>query len=84
MKIYRLNSNINEEMDLEEAIDYLQTKFHFTLDKVETVEKANEQSEMIEVLLDTYFIIDETEDEEDTWEDDTSEREIEYRKVQGF
>lgn len=83
MKIYRLNSNINKEMDLEEVIDYLQTSLHFTLDEVQTVEHATEQSEMIEVLLEAYFTIDETEENEE-YEDDTQEREFEYRKVQGF
>lgn len=83
MKIYRLNSNINKEMDLEEAIDYLQTSLHFTLDKVQKLEDSNAQSEMLEVLLDSYFTIDET-DEIEEYEDDTQEREIEYRKVQGF
>ncbi len=83
MKIYRLNSNINKEMDLEEAIDYLQESLHFKLDEVQTVEHATEQSEMIEVLLDSYFTVEDVEENED-YEDDTQEREIEYRKVQGF
>lgn len=83
MKIYRLNSNINEEMDLEKAIDYLQEELQFKLDFVTSVEDTSKQSEMIEVLLEAYFTIDETEENEE-YEDDTQERYEEYRKVQGF
>lgn len=83
MKIYRLNSNINKEMDLEEAIDYLQESLHFKLDEVQTLEHSTAQSEMIEVLLDSYFIVEDVEENEE-YEDDIQEREIEYRKVQGF
>lgn len=83
MKIYRLNSNINKEMDLEEAMDYLQENLHFKLDEVQTLEHSTAQSEMIEVLLDSYFTVEDVEENEE-YEDDTQEREIEYRKVQGF
>lgn len=83
MKIYRLNSNINKEMDLEEAIDYLQESLHFKLESTFNLKEIKEQTEMIEVLLDAYFTVDEIEDDE-YYEDDTKEREIEYRKVQGF
>lgn len=80
MKIYRLNSNIYEEMTLDEAIDWLQLNCHFTLDDVTSVEETENQSEMMETLLDAYFTIEEKEDEEECWEDDTEEREREYRK----
>lgn len=83
MKIYRLNSNINEEMDYEEAIEYLQQEFHFTLDTTFNLKEIKEQHEIMEVLLEAYFTVDEPE-ENDCYEDDTREREIEYRKVQGF
>lgn len=83
MKIYRLNSNINEEMDLEKAIDYLQEELQFKLDFVTSVEDTSKQSEMIEVLLEAYFTIDETEENEE-YEDDRQERYEEYRKAQGF
>ena len=83
MKIYKLNSNINELMDYEEAIDYLQQEFHFTLDNTLSLRVMIKQNELIEVLLETYFITEEIE-ENDYYEDDTREREREYRIMQGF
>ena len=38
----------------------------------------------MEILLDSYFIIEDVEENDDCWEDDTIEREREYRKAQGF
>ena len=83
MKIYKLNSNINELMDYEEAIDYLQQEFHFTLDNTLSLRVMIKQNELIEVLLETYFTTEEIE-ENDYYEDDTREREREYRIMQGF
>ena len=80
MKIYKLNSNPYEEMDLEKAIDWLQTNCHFTLDCVTSVEETTNQAEMLEILLEAYFFTEEIEDEES--EDDTEEREREYRREQ--
>jgi hypothetical protein len=82
MKIYKLYTNPYEEMDLEEAIDWLKTNCHFTLDCVTTVEESTNQSEMIDVLIDAYFIIEETDEEDNSWEDDTEERQREYRREQ--
>ncbi len=83
MKKYYLNENM-KEMDLEEAIDYLMTDLHFSLDYVITTYETEKQSEMLEILLDSYFTVIEEEDDEDYWEDDSIEREREYRKIQGF
>lgn len=80
MKVYKLNSNPYEEMDLEEAIDWLQTNCHFTLDYTTKAEESTNQSEMIEVLLEAYFYTEEIEDEE--YEDDYEERLKEYRREQ--
>lgn len=80
MKIYKLNTNPYEEMDLEEAIDWLQTNCHFTLDYTTTAEDTTNQSEMIEILLEAYFYTEELEDEE--CEDDLEERLEEYRREQ--
>lgn len=80
MKIYKLNTNPYEEMDLEEAIDWLQTNCHFTLDYTTTAEDTTNQSEMIEILLEAYFYTEEIEDEE--CEDDYEERLEEYRREQ--
>ena len=80
MKIYKLNTNPYEEMDLEEAIDWLQTNCHFTLDYTTTAEESANQSEMIEFLLEAYFYTEEIEDEE--CEDDYEERLEEYRREQ--
>lgn len=86
MKVYLLNDNPKVVMDLDDVFEYLQIELHFTLDKVDNWEDTQKQSEMMEVLIDSYFtIIDEEEiDEDDYWEDDTEEREKEYRKMQGF
>ena len=78
MKIYKLNSNPYEEMDLEKAIDWLQTNCHFTLDCVTSVEETTNQSEMIEVLLEAYFYTEDLEDDES--EDDIEERLREWRE----
>lgn len=82
MKVYTLIES-GEKMDMEEAIDFLQTDLHFTLDKAKNVEESNKQSELMEILIDSYFLI-EDEEEEDYWEDDRKEREREYREMQGF
>lgn len=80
MKIYKLHTNPYEEMDLEEAIDWLQTNCHFKLDCVTTVEETTNQSEMIDVLLEAYFYTEITDEEPS--EDDTEERLEEYRREQ--
>ena len=80
MKIYKLNTNPYEEMDLDEAIEWLQFNCHFTLDYVTTVKETDAQTEMIEVLLETYFYTEITDEEPS--EDDTEEREKEYRREQ--
>ncbi len=83
-RIYRLNSNINEEMDYEEATEYLQEHLHFTLDNTLNLRAIVKQNELIEVLLEAYFITEEIEENKDMWQDDIKERELEYREVQGF
>ena len=80
MKVYKLNSNPYEEMDLEEAIDWLQENCHFTLDYTIKAEESTNQSEMIEILLEAYFYTEELEDDES--EDDYEERLKEYRREQ--
>ena len=82
MKIYKLNTNPYEEMDLEEAIDWLQTNCHFTLDYTTTAEDTTNQSEMIEILLEAYFYTEEIEEMEETNEDDIKERLREHRREQ--
>ena len=80
MKIYKLNSNPYEEMDLEEATDWLQNNCHFKLEYTSNVEETTIQAEMLEILLEAYFFTDEIEDGE--LEDDTEEREREFRRGQ--
>lgn len=79
MKIYTLNTRPDEQMTLDDAISWLEENLHFTRDEVITVEETNAQAEMIDVLIDAYFIV-ETIDDNDRWEDDTEEREREYRR----
>lgn len=81
MKIYKLHSNPYTEMDLEEATDWLQNNCHFKLEYNSNVEESTNQSEMLEVLLEAYFFTEIT-DEEEPSEDDTEEREDEYRGEQ--
>ena len=80
MKIYKLNSNPYAEMDLEEATDWLQNNCHFKFDYVSSLEETTNQAEMLEILLEAYFYTEEIEDEES--EDDTEEREREFRREQ--
>lgn len=82
-KVYVLNDNPYEKMDLEEAMDWLKQNLHFNLDYVVNVNDIQAQQEMIEILLEAYFYTEEIEDE-DEWENDIEEREREYRKAQGF
>ena len=80
MKIYKLHSNPYTEMDLEEATDWLQKNCHFKFDYVSSLEETENQAEMLEILLEAYFFTEEIEDEES--EDDTEEREREFRREQ--
>lgn len=80
MKIYKLHSNPYTEMDLEEATDWLQNNCHFKFDYVSSLEETTNQAEMLEILLEAYFFTEEIEDEES--EDDTEEREREFRREQ--
>lgn len=82
---YILIEDITREMDLDEAIEYLKIHYCFNLDTVTNVEQSDRQSELIETLLDAFFLIEDVEeDDDDYWEDDREEREREYRKMQGF
>ena len=80
MKIYKLHTNPYEEMDLDEATDWLQNNCHFKFDYVSSLEETTNQAEMLEILLEAYFFTEEIEDEES--EDDTEEREREFRREQ--
>lgn len=80
MKIYKLHSNPYTKMDLEEATDWLQNNCHFKFDYVSSLEETTNQAEMLEILLEAYFFTEEIEDEES--EDDTEEREKEFRREQ--
>lgn len=81
MKIYTLNSRPDEQMTLDEAIDWLEENLHFTRDYVFTLKETEAQAKMIDVLIDAYFIVEEI-DDGDSWEDDTEEREREFRREQ--
>lgn len=83
MKKYFLNETM-QEMDFEEARDWLLYNLHFNLDYTENPAEIERQNELINVLLDTYFIFEDDEDEKDVWEYDYNERMAEYRKMQGF
>ena len=83
MKKYILNETM-QEMDYEEAKDWLLENLHFNLDYTEDVNEIQRQNELMEILLDSYFIIEDVEEDEDYWEDDYNERYREYRKAQGF
>lgn len=80
MKIYKLNTNPYVEMDLEEATDWLENNCHFKFDYVSSLEETENQSEMLEILLEAYFYTEEL--EEDESEDDYEERYREYREEQ--
>lgn len=82
MKKYILMETM-KEMDYEEAKDWLLFNLHFNLDYTEDIYEKERQNELMEILLDSYFIIEDVEEGE-YWEDDTIEREREYRKAQGF
>ena len=84
-KKYRYFENETmEEYDYEGAKDWLIWNLHFSLDYTTDTYEIAAQNELIEVLLETYFTREEIEDPEETWEDDSKEREREYKELQGF
>lgn len=85
MKKYILNETM-QEMTYEEAKDWLLFNLHFNLDYTENKDEKDRQNELIEILIDAYFIIEDVEeyDEDDFWGDDFNERMNEYWKMQGL
>lgn len=82
MKIYTLNSRPDEQMTLDDVVEWLQENCFFRLDEVCSVKETEAQSTMIEVLIDAYFTVEEIDEEDNIWEDDREEREDEYRREQ--
>lgn len=96
MKIYYLDEKIRPGMSIdtinaitdgveEKYIDeFIENYFCISIIKTDKPDKLQKQIELIELLKEQYFIEEEIDEDEDTWEYDQMEREREYRLMQGF
>lgn len=96
MKIYYLDERIRPGMSIdiinaitdgveEKYIDeFIENYFCISIIKTDKPDKLQKQIELIELIKEQYFIEEEIDEDEDTWEYDQMEREREYRLMQGF
>ena len=96
MKIYYLDEKIRPGMSIdiinaitdgveEKYIDeFIENYFCISIIKTDKPDKLQKQIELIELLKEQYFIEEEIDEDEDTWDYDKMEREREYRLMQGF
>jgi hypothetical protein len=96
MKIYYLDEKIRPGMSIdiinaitdgveEKYIDeFIENYFCISIIKTDKPDKLQKQIELIELIKEQYFIEEEIDEDEDTWEYDQMEREREYRLMQGF
>lgn len=90
MKIYYLDEKIRPGMSIdiinaitdgveEKYIDeFIENYFCISIIKTDKPDKLQKQIELIELLKEQYFIEEEIDEDEDTWENDIKEREHEY------
>ena len=96
MKIYYLDEKIRPGMSIdiinaitdgveEKYIDeFIENYFCISIIKTDKPNELQKQIELIELIKEQYFIEEEIDEDEDTWEYDQMEREREYRLMQGF
>ena len=96
MKIYYLDEKTRPGMSIdiinaitdgveEKYIDeFIENYFCISIIKTDKPDKLQKQIELIELIKEQYFIEEEIDEDEDTWEYDQMEREREYRLMQGF
>lgn len=96
MKIYYLDEKIRPGMSIdiinaitdgveEKYIDeFIENYFCISIIKTDKPNELQKQIELIELIKEQYFIEEEIDEDEDTWDYDKMEREREYRLMQGF
>lgn len=96
MKIYYLDEKIRPGMSIEviDAInegveekyidEFIENYFCISIIKTDKPNELQKQIELIELIKEQYFIEEEIDEDEDTWDYDKMEREREYRLMQGF
>lgn len=94
MKIYYLVEKIRPGMSIEviDAInegvedkyvdEFIENYFCISIIKTDKPEEIQKQIELIELIKEQYFIEEEIDEDEDTWENDIKEREHEYWQSQ--
>lgn len=94
MKIYYLVEKIKPGMSIEviDAInegvedkyvdEFIENYFCISIIKTDKPEEIQKQIELIELIKEQYFIEEEIDEDEDTWENDIKEREHEYWQSQ--
>lgn len=94
MKIYYLVEKIKPGMSIdiinaitdgveEKYIDeFIENYFCISIIKTDKPEEIQKQIELIELIKEQYFIEEEIDEDEDTWENDIKEREHEYWQSQ--
>ena len=90
MKIYYLDEKIRPGMSIEviDAInegveekyidEFIEFYFNLQFFKTDKPDEIQKQIELIELIKEQYFIEEEIDEDEDTWENDIKEREHEY------
>lgn len=90
MKIYYLHEKIRPGMSIdiinaitdgveEKYIDeFIENYFCISIIKTDKPNELQKQIELIELIKEQYFIEEEIDEDEDTWENDSKEREHEY------
>ena len=96
MKIYYLDEKkkpgmsievidaINEGVEDKYIDEFIEFYFNLQFLKTDKPEEIQKQIELIELIKEQYFIEEEIDEDEDTWDYDKMEREREYRLMQGF
>lgn len=94
MKIYYLDEKIRPGMSIdiinaitdgveEKYIDeFIENYFCISIIKTDKLNELQKQIELIELIKEQYFIEEEIDEDEDTWENDIKEREHEYWQSQ--
>ena len=69
---------INEGVEDKYIDEFIEFYFNLQFLKTDKPEEIQKQIELIELIKEQYFIEEEIDEEEDTWENDSKEREHEY------
>lgn len=69
---------INEGVEDKYIDEFIEFYFNLQFFKTDKPEEIQKQIELIELIKEQYFIEEEIDEDEDTWENDIKEREHEY------